>query len=357
MNGRAYDPLVGRFLSADPYIQAPDNTQNLNRYSYCLNNPLRYSDPSGEFFFVAGVLLLGGGLIMQDAGVMNNNGLLQGLGSIFTMVGSVALSAGFTAGAPLFASTSFLGGATYYGLSGFTSTFGISYCSGAGFESSISSGLLWGGIAGLSAGIEGGITARKHNGNFFTGKGGSYFLDDEIIGVGDFSSSCFSNEAEMQDFVYSKNGWRKGKYGISDIDIDDEIWLQDKKTGSIRYRGSDGGLYRIPADAPGVSTPLGGFCQSNQTSVFSIETTIYMSPRPLLEDFVNTLNHEFIHSYHMVAGLQAILGNRFRSFTEKSAYTFDFWHGVKGAIYGLKKFSYDGGLNIYDWPYHLLINK
>jgi RHS repeat-associated protein len=49
MNGRAYDPLVGRFLSADPYIQAPDNPQNLNRYSYCLNNPLRYSDPSGEF--------------------------------------------------------------------------------------------------------------------------------------------------------------------------------------------------------------------------------------------------------------------------------------------------------------------
>jgi RHS repeat-associated protein len=50
-NGRAYDPLVGRFLSADPYIQAPDNTQNLNRYSYCLNNPLRYSDPSGELLW------------------------------------------------------------------------------------------------------------------------------------------------------------------------------------------------------------------------------------------------------------------------------------------------------------------
>ena len=52
MNGRAYDPLVGRFLSADPYIQAPDNPQNLNRYSYCLNNPLRYSDPSGEWFLL-----------------------------------------------------------------------------------------------------------------------------------------------------------------------------------------------------------------------------------------------------------------------------------------------------------------
>ncbi len=49
MNGRIYDPLISRFLSPDPYIQAPGFSQNLNRYSYCLNNPLKYTDPSGEF--------------------------------------------------------------------------------------------------------------------------------------------------------------------------------------------------------------------------------------------------------------------------------------------------------------------
>ena len=47
MNGRLYDPLAGRFLSADNSIQDPTNTQHYNRYSYCLNNPLKYSDPSG----------------------------------------------------------------------------------------------------------------------------------------------------------------------------------------------------------------------------------------------------------------------------------------------------------------------
>jgi len=47
MNGRVYDPVVGRFLSPDNYIQAPDNPQSYNRYSYCLNNPLMYTDPSG----------------------------------------------------------------------------------------------------------------------------------------------------------------------------------------------------------------------------------------------------------------------------------------------------------------------
>ena len=47
MNGRLYDPLVGRFLSAAPYVQDGGLTQSYNRYSYCLNNPLRYTDYSG----------------------------------------------------------------------------------------------------------------------------------------------------------------------------------------------------------------------------------------------------------------------------------------------------------------------
>lgn len=47
MDGRMYDPYIGRFLSPDPYVQAPDFTQSLNRYAYCINNPLSLTDPSG----------------------------------------------------------------------------------------------------------------------------------------------------------------------------------------------------------------------------------------------------------------------------------------------------------------------
>jgi len=47
MNGRIYDPNLGRFLSADPLIQAPYNSQSYNRYSYVMNNPLSLVDPSG----------------------------------------------------------------------------------------------------------------------------------------------------------------------------------------------------------------------------------------------------------------------------------------------------------------------
>jgi len=47
MNGRVYDPLTAMFFSPDPFIQAPDNWLNYNRYGYCMNNPTNYTDPSG----------------------------------------------------------------------------------------------------------------------------------------------------------------------------------------------------------------------------------------------------------------------------------------------------------------------
>jgi len=49
MNGRVYDPLLGRFLTADPFVQSPANLQSYNRYSYAFNNPLANTDPSGYY--------------------------------------------------------------------------------------------------------------------------------------------------------------------------------------------------------------------------------------------------------------------------------------------------------------------
>ncbi len=47
MNGRVYDYNLGRFLSVDPFIQEPANSQSINPYSYIMNNPLSGTDPSG----------------------------------------------------------------------------------------------------------------------------------------------------------------------------------------------------------------------------------------------------------------------------------------------------------------------
>ena len=47
LNGRVYDPTIGRFISADPTVPDPLYSQAFNRYSYVYNSPLEYTDPSG----------------------------------------------------------------------------------------------------------------------------------------------------------------------------------------------------------------------------------------------------------------------------------------------------------------------
>jgi RHS repeat-associated protein len=51
MNGRVYDPELGRFLSADPNVSVAADLQAYNRYSYVANNPLRYTDPTGYSWY------------------------------------------------------------------------------------------------------------------------------------------------------------------------------------------------------------------------------------------------------------------------------------------------------------------
>ena len=48
MNARYYVPSIGRFASADTIVPDPTNPQQFNRYAYVLNNPLRFTDPTGH---------------------------------------------------------------------------------------------------------------------------------------------------------------------------------------------------------------------------------------------------------------------------------------------------------------------
>ena len=68
MNGRLYDPVIGRFFSPDNYVQMPFNSQNFNRYSYCLNNPLKYTDPSGGWFGIDDLIVAGAGFVVGYLG-------------------------------------------------------------------------------------------------------------------------------------------------------------------------------------------------------------------------------------------------------------------------------------------------
>jgi RHS repeat-associated protein len=103
MNGRVYDPVLGRFLSPDKYVQEGDNSQNYNSYSYCLNNPLKYADPSGNIFVLddliaitaMGAMMGAMNAAMSDKPIWKGallGGLsaaaTYGIGSVFGSVGS-----------------------------------------------------------------------------------------------------------------------------------------------------------------------------------------------------------------------------------------------------------------------------
>jgi RHS repeat-associated protein len=98
MNGRLYDPLVSRMLSPDNFIQAPDFSQSFNRYSYCINNPLIYVDPSGEWFVIDDLIAAGvGGLVNIGVNIFNGN--LSGMGFWETVgKGAAAFGAGAASG-------------------------------------------------------------------------------------------------------------------------------------------------------------------------------------------------------------------------------------------------------------------
>ncbi len=74
MNGRMYDPILGRMLSPDNYVPTPYGTQGYNRYSYAMNNPLSYVDPDGNFPAVIIAAALIGGFVKGSMNIISGTG-------------------------------------------------------------------------------------------------------------------------------------------------------------------------------------------------------------------------------------------------------------------------------------------
>lgn len=191
MNGRMYDPQLGRFLSPDNYVQMPDNSQNFNRYSYCLNNPLKYTDPSGEFWNLIFDAAVGGLFNWASHGFKYN---AKGLGYFLTGAIAGAVSTGVASGVnvamaggnfwkgavgmlPDVLSTGFFSGAATFGSSAFVGSFitdaGNSWVEGQSFGDGLLTGLKSGYKSAIAAGIMGGIAsgidALGKNVDFWTG--------------------------------------------------------------------------------------------------------------------------------------------------------------------------------------------
>lgn len=93
---RYYNPEIGRFIQADTAIQDKHDLQSYNRYAYVRNNPLKYTDPTGHFFWFAFLfaIILGAALGAVSAAIFGGNilmGALQGMitGAIFFGAGEI----------------------------------------------------------------------------------------------------------------------------------------------------------------------------------------------------------------------------------------------------------------------------
>lgn len=91
MNGRIYDPELGRFLSPDPVVQIPDYSQNFNRYSYVLNNPLNATDPSG-FSFLGKIFGKIGDFIKENWRTIVSIVVVAVLTFVLTPIGGVGMN-------------------------------------------------------------------------------------------------------------------------------------------------------------------------------------------------------------------------------------------------------------------------
>ncbi len=150
MNGRIYDAKLGRFLQADPVIQFPDYTQSWNSYSYVLNNPLAYTDPSGYILGAVGGIL--GGVVGFIA---------CGPGCA---VKGAAIGAGLGTSADVLRRGGSLGQALLAGVSAAAFTFAAGGLF-PGVDATFGQVLLY----GLQMGVIGGITTTLQGGNFGNG--------------------------------------------------------------------------------------------------------------------------------------------------------------------------------------------
>lgn len=148
MNARLYDPVVGRFLSPDPYIQAPDFSQSFNRYSYCWNNPLRYNDLNGEWLgiddLVAGII---GGVVNLGVNIWQGN--IHG--TPWQMVGQGAAAFGAGAGAGVLA---------LYGPAGWAAGGALVGSTNAWLGGATGADILTGGLVGSVSGLAGGFAGQ-----------------------------------------------------------------------------------------------------------------------------------------------------------------------------------------------------
>jgi len=324
MNGRIYDPRLGRFLQADPVVQAPKNSQSLNRYSYVLNNPLSYTDPSGYFslksFFRLAVAAVAtyvtyGAASAWATGWLAGNAIAAGAvaGGISGFVGG-AIVTGTLKGAFFGAlSGATLGGIGGSALNSFAKTISggtaggiISELQGGKFTNGflstgvgLWSGLKFGGVAKFSkfvgAAIVGGTISELTGGSFASGATSAGLAYVAAIGakVGSRPTPQEITYAKLAEGVYDPNFTGAGGYSLVQR-FDDKAGLQ----AALFVNGSD----YVLAFA-GTSPSSWANWKANLRQAFGFESSQYRAGINLAVDIYNSYNNVSFTGHSLGGGI------------------------------------------------------
>ena len=245
MNGRVYDPTIGRFLSADPHIQDPYDSQSYNRYTYVKNNPLKYTDPSGFFFkklfkkikkWIKPIIAIAVGILTAGLGVAAYMSVFLNTAFSFSagliavtsgVVGSIGFGAVVAAGAAMgFASGAIMTGSLSGALEGAAwGAIGGAISYGIGHGNGIFKSIRNAGGRDLMHGISRAVITRAQGGKFSAGFWSGFassslapisesfnvyearVVSNAIIGgtVSEISGGKFANGAVTGAFVYMFN--------------------------------------------------------------------------------------------------------------------------------------------------------
>ena len=226
MNGRVYDPVTSTFLSVDNYVQDPSYTQNFNRYSYCLNNPLKYTDPDGEEFITSAIII--GGVILgaYTGGTLANGGnfnpVLWNWKNPATIIGIIG--GGITGGLSSWAGIAIAGA-------------GFSFCNTAAIASSSFAYSLGMHGTGLLAGFDYDVSlsiglasynfSNKEFGYLF--KKGNSIMDNIGYGLGAITNICDIYRFATWDILskqqrYDKaQRWAEKHHGETNMDYNSKM--------------------------------------------------------------------------------------------------------------------------------------
>lgn len=370
MNGRLYDPLLRRFLNADENIQEPFNTQNYNKYGYVLNNPLMFSDPTGEFFFLAPVIAwvvvnaaaIGTGALIGAAisvamytiqATINNNWTLGGFAkAIVTGAVTGAVSAG---AGQIFSAGSFLATVGNGAVSGAASGGVMALINGDNFLKGLIKGAVIGGaVAGVSWVVSKTIA-------YYKGKKPNTVTSSELEAAGyDTSDKDFNEYYSNDQQVQNDFNKTTGDYQASADNINTEYKLATSQNLPTGYHLTD--RNQIWSNNPAESGSVLGLTTNKYKNWWEFLTigeksTILIAPNlGLKSDYVKQaiFGHEYIHAYHRYIGLMAKYGNKYSDYTESSAYHFTInslkAHGLDFSGFVNQFYNYGGKFpGIFNW--------